>query len=83
MRRWPFKVLLTIKNKVVITVPAYFNVSQRQATIDAGKILGSKVFRIINEPTAAATTYSMDTRKDSQRSVNVLELSCDSFDNWR
>lgn len=83
MRRWPFQVLLKMKNEVVITVPAYFNVSQRQATIDAGKILVSNVFRIINEPTAAAITYSMGTRKDSQRSVNVLDLSCDPFDDWR
>lgn len=48
--------------KAVITVPAYFNDSQRQATKDAGKIAGLEVLRIINEPTAAALAYGMDKR---------------------
>jgi len=47
-------------NKAVVTVPAYFNDSQRQATKDAGKIAGLDVLRIINEPTAAALAYGMD-----------------------
>lgn len=47
-------------NKAVVTVPAYFNDSQRQATKDAGKISGLDVLRIINEPTAAALAYGMD-----------------------
>ena len=48
------------KRQAVITVPAYFNDSQRQATKDAGKIAGLEVLRIINEPTAAALAYGMD-----------------------
>src|SRR5581483_1569713 len=48
----------------VITVPAYFNDSQRQATKDAGKIAGFDVLRIINEPTAAALSYDFDTKKN-------------------
>lgn len=47
-------------NNAVVTVPAYFNDSQRQATKDAGKISGLNVLRIINEPTAAALAYGMD-----------------------
>ena len=50
--------------KAVITVPAYFNDSQRKATKDAGKIAGLEVVRIINEPTAAALAYGMDKKKD-------------------
>ena len=49
--------------QAVITVPAYFNDSQRQATKDAGKIAGLEVLRIINEPTAAALAYGMDKKK--------------------
>ena len=49
--------------QAVITVPAYFNDSQRQATKDAGKIAGLEVLRIINEPTAAALAYGLDKRK--------------------
>merc|ERR1712117_639281 len=52
--------------QAVITVPAYFNDSQRQATKDAGKIAGIEVKRIINEPTAAALAYGMDKRKADQ-----------------
>ena len=50
--------------EAVITVPAYFNDAQRQATKDAGKIAGLDVKRIINEPTAAALAYGMDKKKD-------------------
>lgn len=52
--------------QAVITVPAYFNDSQRQATKDAGKIAGLEVLRIINEPTAAALAYGMDKEQDQK-----------------
>jgi heat shock 70kDa protein 1/2/6/8 len=58
----------------VITVPAYFNDSQRQATKDAGRIAGLNVLRIINEPTAAALAYGLD--KISDQEVNVLIFDC-------
>ena len=63
----------------VITVPAYFNDSQRQATKDAGKIAGLDVKRIINEPTAAALAYGMD-KKDGDRTVAVYDLGGGTFD---
>jgi molecular chaperone DnaK len=53
-------------DKAVITVPAYFNDAQRQATKDAGKIAGLEVLRIINEPTAAALAYGLDKKKDEK-----------------
>src|SRR5688572_3652727 len=53
-------------NKAVITVPAYFNDAQRQATKDAGQIAGLEVARIINEPTAAALAYGLDKKKDEK-----------------
>ena len=61
--------------KVVITVPAYFNDSQRQATKDAGAIAGLEVLRIINEPTAAAIAYGLD-KTDSGREKNILVFDC-------
>ena len=64
--------------KAVITVPAYFNDNQRQATIDAGKIAGLKVERIINEPTAAALAYGLD--KEGEYTVAVLDLGGGTFD---
>ena len=64
--------------KAVITVPAYFNDNQRQATIDAGKIAGLKVERIINEPTAAALAYGLD--KKGEYTVAVLDLGGGTFD---
>ncbi|HET7266895.1 MAG TPA: molecular chaperone DnaK [Oleiagrimonas sp.] len=63
----------------VITVPAYFNDSQRQATKDAGKIAGLEVKRIINEPTAAALAYGLD-KKGSDRKVAVYDLGGGTFD---
>ena len=54
--------------EAVITVPAYFNDSQRQATKDAGKIAGLEVKRIINEPTAAALAYGLDKGQDEENS---------------
>jgi len=68
-------------NEAVITVPAYFNDSQRQATKDAGVISGMKVLRIINEPTAAAIAYGLDKNKDSAESnVLIFDLGGGTFD---
>ncbi len=64
--------------KAVITVPAYFNDSQRQATKDAGTIAGLEVLRIINEPTAAALAYGMDKKKDE--TIAVYDLGGGTFD---
>lgn len=64
--------------EAVITVPAYFNDSQRQATKDAGKIAGLEVLRIINEPTAAALAYGMD--KASEEKIAVFDLGGGTFD---
>jgi molecular chaperone DnaK len=65
--------------EAVITVPAYFNDSQRQATKDAGKIAGLEVKRIINEPTAAALAYGMD-KKEGDRKIVVYDLGGGTFD---
>ncbi|MEW5056413.1 molecular chaperone DnaK [Cycloclasticus sp. 46_83_sub15_T18] len=65
--------------EAVITVPAYFNDSQRQATKDAGKIAGLEVKRIINEPTAAALAYGMD-KKTGDRTIAVYDLGGGTFD---
>jgi len=65
-------------SKAVITVPAYFNDSQRQATKDAGKISGLEVMRIINEPTAAALAYGMD--KNDGKTIAVFDLGGGTFD---
>src|SRR5882672_6414929 len=64
--------------QAVITVPAYFNDSQRQATKDAGQIAGLEVLRIINEPTAAALAYGLDKKKDEQ--IAVYDLGGGTFD---
>ncbi|HEX7860369.1 MAG TPA: molecular chaperone DnaK [Verrucomicrobiae bacterium] len=64
--------------QAVITVPAYFNDSQRQATKDAGKIAGLEVLRIINEPTAASLAYGLDKKKDEQ--IAVYDLGGGTFD---
>ncbi|MDD4985046.1 MAG: Hsp70 family protein, partial [Dehalococcoidales bacterium] len=64
--------------EAVITVPAYFNDSQRQATKDAGKIAGLGVLRIINEPTAAALAYGMDRKEDE--TIAVYDLGGGTFD---
>ena len=66
-------------DKAVITVPAYFNDSQRQATKDAGKIAGLEVERIINEPTAAALAYGLD-KQDKNEKVLVYDLGGGTFD---
>ena len=65
--------------KAVITVPAYFNDAQRQATKDAGKIAGLEVERIINEPTAASLAYGLD-KQDKQETVLVYDLGGGTFD---
>ncbi|MEL6227506.1 MAG: Hsp70 family protein, partial [Pseudomonadota bacterium] len=65
--------------QAVITVPAYFNDAQRQATKDAGKIAGLEVLRIINEPTAAALAYGLD-KKDSAKTIAVYDLGGGTFD---
>uniref|UniRef100_A0A4W4F9M9 Heat shock cognate 71 kDa protein n=1 Tax=Electrophorus electricus TaxID=8005 RepID=A0A4W4F9M9_ELEEL len=70
----------TITN-AVITVPAYFNDSQRQATKDAGTISGLNVLRIINEPTAAAIAYGLDKKVGSERNVLIFDLGGEDFDN--
>ncbi|HMS08189.1 MAG TPA: Hsp70 family protein, partial [Pyrinomonadaceae bacterium] len=64
--------------KAVITVPAYFNDAQRQATKDAGKIAGLEVLRIVNEPTAAALAYGLDKKKDE--TIAVFDFGGGTFD---
>merc|ERR1719384_2013590 len=66
-------------NDAVVTVPAYFNDSQRQVTKDAGTISGMNVLRIINEPTAAAIAYGLDKR-DGEKNVLVFDLGGGTFD---
>jgi len=70
----------TTVTQAVITVPAYFNDSQRQATKDAGKIAGLEVLRIINEPTAAALAYGVDKADKRDRKVAVYDLGGGTFD---
>jgi molecular chaperone DnaK len=64
--------------QAVITVPAYFNDAQRQATKDAGKVAGLEVLRIINEPTAAALAYGLDKKKDEK--IAVFDLGGGTYD---
>jgi molecular chaperone DnaK len=70
----------TTVSQAVITVPAYFNDSQRQATKDAGKIAGLEVLRIINEPTAAALAYGVDKADKTDRKIAVYDLGGGTFD---
>lgn len=65
--------------QAVITVPAYFSDSQRQATKDAGKIAGLEVLRIINEPTAAALAFGMD-KEDQDQKIMIYDLGGGTFD---
>ncbi|KAG9396019.1 Heat shock protein 70 family [Carpediemonas membranifera] len=67
-------------SKAVITVPAYFNDSQRQATKDAGQIAGLEVLRIINEPTAAAIAYGLDNKSAAEKNVLIFDLGGGTFD---
>jgi len=66
--------------KAVVTVPAYFNDAQRQATKDAGKIAGLDVVRIINEPTASALAFGMDKNTDKEQKILVYDLGGGTFD---
>ncbi|MCL2177152.1 MAG: molecular chaperone DnaK, partial [Firmicutes bacterium] len=66
--------------QAVITVPAYFSDSQKQATIDAGKIAGLEVLRIINEPTAAALSYGLDKGNEKSQKVLIYDLGGGTFD---
>jgi molecular chaperone DnaK len=70
----------TTVTQAVITVPAYFNDSQRQATKDAGRIAGLEVLRIINEPTAAALAYGVDKQDKKDRKIAVYDLGGGTFD---
>ena len=67
-------------NDAVITVPAYFNDSQRQATKDAGVLSGLNILRIINEPTAAAIAYGLDKKSSQERNVLIFDLGGGTFD---
>ena len=69
----------SVKNAVV-TVPAYFNDSQRQSTKDAGKIAGLNIQRIINEPTAAAIAYGLDKKNQGEKNVLIFDLGGGTFD---
>uniref|UniRef100_A0A2K5ZPT0 Heat shock-related 70 kDa protein 2 n=1 Tax=Mandrillus leucophaeus TaxID=9568 RepID=A0A2K5ZPT0_MANLE len=88
MKHWPFRVMKEIAeaylggkvHSAVITVPAYFNDSQRQATKDAGTITGLNVLRIINEPTAAAIAYGLDRTGKGERNVLIFDLGGGTFD---
>ncbi|HMT75166.1 MAG TPA: Fe-S protein assembly chaperone HscA, partial [Chitinophagaceae bacterium] len=73
-------ILKTPVTKAVITVPAYFNDAQRQATRDAGKLAGLDVLRIVNEPTAASLAYGLGVKKDESRTVAVYDLGGGTFD---
>ena len=66
--------------KAVITVPAYFNDSQRQATKDAGVIAGLDVLRVINEPTAAAIAYGLDKKTEGEKNILIYDLGGGTFD---
>ncbi len=73
-------ILKTPVNKAVITVPAYFNDAQRQATRDAGKLAGLDVLRIINEPTAASLAYGLGMSKEEEKIIAVYDLGGGTFD---
>ena len=73
-------ILKTPVTKAVITVPAYFNDAQRQATRDAGKLAGLDVLRIVNEPTAASLAYGLGLQKDAETTIAVYDLGGGTFD---
>jgi len=79
MKETAEKYLGQVVTKAVITVPAYFNDAQRQATKDAGKIAGLEVLRIINEPTAASLAYGLDKKKENKK-IAVYDLGGGTFD---
>ncbi len=72
--------LKTPVNKAVITVPAYFNDAQRQATRDAGKLAGLDVLRIVNEPTAASLAYGLGVKPEEEKTIAVYDLGGGTFD---
>jgi molecular chaperone DnaK (HSP70) len=71
--------LKTPVNRAVITVPAYFNDSQRQATRDAGKLAGLDVLRIVNEPTAASLAYGIGLNPEETKTIAVYDLGGGTF----
>ena len=73
-------ILKTPVTKAVITVPAYFNDAQRQATRDAGKLAGLDVLRIVNEPTAASLAYGMGVNPEEEKTIAVYDLGGGTFD---
>ncbi len=73
-------ILKTPVTKAVITVPAYFNDAQRQATRDAGKLAGIDVLRIINEPTAASLAYGLGINREEEKTIAVYDLGGGTFD---
>ncbi|MBE7172543.1 MAG: Fe-S protein assembly chaperone HscA [Williamsia sp.] len=73
-------ILKTPVTKAVITVPAYFNDAQRQATRDAGKLAGLDVLRILNEPTAASLAYGLGLNKEEEKTIAVYDLGGGTFD---
>lgn len=73
-------ILKTPVTKAVITVPAYFNDAQRQATRDAGRLAGLDVLRIVNEPTAASLAYGLGMSKDEEKTIAVYDLGGGTFD---
>ncbi len=80
LRKRAEHILKTPVTKAVITVPAYFNDSQRQATRDAGKLAGLDVLRIVNEPTAASLAYGLGMSRDETKTVAVYDLGGGTFD---
>src|SRR5437879_12618940 len=78
LKRWAEQALGGPVTKAVITVPAYFNDSQRQATKDAGRLAGLEVLRLVNEPTAAALAYGLD--KGAEGRIAVYDLGGGTFD---
>ncbi len=73
-------ILKTPVNKAVITVPAYFNDAQRQATRDAGRLAGLDVLRIVNEPTAASLAYGLGVNPEEEKTIAVYDLGGGTFD---
>ena len=73
-------ILKTPVSKAVVTVPAYFNDAQRQATRDAGKLAGLDILRIVNEPTAASLAYGLGLHKDEEKTIAVYDLGGGTFD---
>jgi molecular chaperone HscA len=73
-------ILKTVVKRAVITVPAYFNDAQRQATRDAGKLAGLDVLRIVNEPTAASLAYGLGLNNDQKKTIAVYDLGGGTFD---